>query len=371
MQLDLALCYGSRLGSGVGGGATVKRRLGTVAVGAALVLAACGDEPLEDAPHPWRIALEEIEGSIQHVYARRFAEEIEARSEGRIQVDIYPYGALGQIEDIYEQLQDGAIHLAFGSGLLGNTVPESQLFSLHFVLSDDEQVNARALNNPEFLWSEPLQEAYRERDLQLLALVPEGWQVWSANRPILTPGDFRGTQIRVMDNRLLRETYRSYDADPTPMEYGELYSGLQLGLVDAAEQPYFAHYEMRFYEVQDYLISARHAQFIASFMASRVFYDHLPEEKRVMLREIAEDLVEWAHRSQQEINRERLEAMLQTGIVQLELTEEERWEFRERSLPVRAVFASEVGERGERLLEQLLDSVSRAEAATQAPPRRR
>ncbi len=341
----------------------MKRVSGIAAVGAALALVACGDEPAEDAPHPWRIALEEIEGSIQHVYARRFAEEIEARTEGRIEVSIYPYGSLGQIEDIYEQLQDGAIHMAFGSGLLGNTVPESQLFSLHFVLSDDEYVNARALNDPDFLWSGPLQDAYRDRDLQLLSLVPEGWQVWSANHPIFTPDDFRGVQIRTMDNRLLRETYRSYDADPTPMEYGELYSGLQLGLVDAAVQPYFAHEEMGFYEVQEYLISARQAQFVASFMASRRFYDHLPENKREMLREIATDLVGWAHRRQQEINRERLETMLEAGIGHVELTEDERWEFRERSLPVRAVFASEVGERGERLLELLLQAVERAEAA--------
>lgn len=311
-----------------------------------------------DQPQQWRIALEEVEGSIQYRYARRFADEIEERTEGEVEVSIYPYGALGSIEDIYEQLQNNAVHFAFGSGRLGATVPESQLFSLHFVLSDDQLVNTRALNSPDFLWSDALQQAYKERDFQLLALVPEGWQVWSANQPIRTPSDFAGVRIRIMDNRLLRETYRAYGADPTPLEYGELYSGLQQGVVDAAIQPYFAHQEMGFYEVQDYLISARQSQFVASFMASSVFYDSLPSEQRKMLREITGEMVGWAHNMQQKVNTERLEMIKQDAEIELiKLSEGEREKFKELARPLRARFSSDVGSRGERLLAKLLDAV--------------
>ena len=327
----------------------------------ALALGGCGGG--ESGPEQWRIALEEIEGSIQHQYAQRFAEEVEARTDGEVAVDIYPYGALGEIEDIYEQLQDNSIHFAFGSGLLGGTVPESQLFSLHFVLSDDEYVNARALNDPAFLWSEPLQRAYRKHDLQLLSLLPEGWQVWSANQPIRSPAEFEGVQIRTMDNRLLRETYEAYGADPTPMAYGELYSGLQQGVVDAAVQPFFAHEEMGFYEVQDYLISARQAQFIASFMASATFYERLSEERRQMLREITAGMVDWAHEMQQRVNRQRRQAIQQESDTEIvELDEAQREAFRDLARPLRAMFASRVGTRGEQALTRLLDAVAAAEA---------
>ncbi|MCG5529950.1 TRAP transporter substrate-binding protein DctP [Halorhodospira halochloris] len=332
---------------------------GWLAVLIASLLVACDDT---DQPTQWRIALEEVEGSIQYQYAQRFAEEVAERTEGEVEVNIYPYGALGNIEDIYEQLQNNAVHFAFGSGRLGATVPESQLFSLHFVLSDDELVNTRALNSPDFLWSEDLQQAYQERRFQLLSLLPEGWQVWSANQPIRTPADFSGVQIRIMDNRLLRETYRAYGADPTPMEYGELYSGLQQGVVDAAIQPFFAHQEMGFYEVQDYLISARQSQFVASFMASSIFYERLPRDKREMLQEIAADLVEWSHQMQQEVNAERLEQIKQNSNIELiELSDSEREQFKELARPLRARFYSEVGSRGERLLAKLLDEVQEAE----------
>ena len=326
---------------------------------APLWLVACDDA---ERPEQWRVALEEVKGSIQYKYAQRFAEEVQERTEGEVEVKVYPYGALGNIEDIYEQLQNNAVHFAFGSGRLGATVPESQLFSLHFVLSDDARVNARTLNSPEFLWSDDLQQAYRERRLQLLALLPVGWQVWSANKPIRTPEDFPGVQIRIMDNRLLRETYRAYGADPTPMEYGELYGGLQQGVVDAAIQPYFAHQEMGFYEVQDYLISARQAQFVASFMASSVFYERLSREKRTILREITADLVDWAHQMQQQLNTERLEQIKQNSdIEQIQLTDAERDKFKELALPLRARFSSQVGSRGERLLARLLDVVQETE----------
>lgn len=324
-----------------------------------LWLVACGDAK---QPDQWRIALEEVKGSIQYKYAQRFADKVEERTKGEVKVDIYPYGALGSIEDVHEQLQNNAVHFAFGSGRLGATVPESQLFSLHFVLSDDALVNARALNSPDFLWSDDLQQAYRDRRLQLLSLLPEGWQVWSANKAIRVPEDFSEVQIRIMDNRLLRETYSVYGADPTPMEYGELYSGLQQGVVDAAVQPYFAHQEMGFYEVQDYLISARQAQFVASFMASSAFYERLSEQRRKMLREITAEMVEWAHKMQKRLNAERLEQMKEDSDIELvELTDAEREAFKKLALPLRARFSSEVGSRGERILVKLLDALEEYE----------
>ncbi len=311
----------------------------------------------------WRIALEEVEGSIQYQYAERFAEEVEARTDGDVQVELFPYGTIGEMEDIYEQLQANAVQFAFGSGALGGTVPESQLFSVNFVLSDDEYVNTRALNDPHFLHSDPVQQAFGERGMELVSVLPEGWQVWSANERIRTPEDFDGVQIRTMDNRLLRETYRQYGADPTPMAYGEVYGGLEQGVIDANIQPYFAHQEMGFYEVQDYFIEARQAQFIAGFMASSLFFDGLPAEQQEMVREIVADMVDWAHDMQQEVNEERLADMKANSDIEvITLDDDEREAFRERALPTRETFIGEVGARGEQALERLLEAVEQAES---------
>ncbi|QIB51737.1 TRAP transporter substrate-binding protein DctP [Pseudomonas sp. OIL-1] len=337
---------------------------------AALVLAACGSDEQETAetgpeaqPEPgqvevWRIGLEEIEGSVQYEYGAQFAELISEKTNGEVEVELFPYGQLGGLTDIYDQVQAGSIEMAFGSGFLGGTVPESQLFSLNFVLTDDEKKNAEVLNHPDFRKHSALIEAFNERDLHPLAIVPEGWQVWTANTAIRTPEDFQGLAIRTMDNRLLNETYSAYGADPTTMEYGELYSGLQLGQLDGNIQPVFAHQEMDFYQVQDYMIFANQAQFIATFMANQSWYENLSDERKDLIEEVVVELVPYIHDVQTRLNTERLDIITENSDIELiYLTAEERAAFRERSLPVRDVFVEMVGERGETLLNALLEQV--------------
>jgi len=314
------------------------------------------------AAERWRVGLEEIKGSVQWQYAEEFAKRIKEKTDGEVTLQLFPYGQLGGLTDIYDAVQGGAIQLAFGSGFLGGTVPESQLFSLNFVLTDDQWTNAQILNDPAFVESEPFVQSFRSRGLHPISVITEGWQVWSANKPIRSPADFKGVNIRVMDNRLLRETYQAYDANPITIEYGELYSALQLGQADAAIQPLFAHQEMGFYEVQSHFIFARQAQFIATWMGNSDWYDGLSDEMRGIVNETADEMVRWAHDMQVELNDARMDIIMKKkpGMKTVELTAEERAVFRERSIPVRDVFGEVTGERGKRLLDTLLKQVEMA-----------
>lgn len=328
-------------------------------------VAACAPDEAEEVDgiqeQTWRFGLEEIEGSVQHEYAVRFGNIVEELSEGQVTVQNFPYGQLGGLTDIYEQAQDGDIQLAFGSGFLGGTVNESQIMSLHFIWSESEEINNQVLNSDAFLKSDALVDSYRAAGLHPIAMVPEGWQVWSANKEIRTPADMEGVRIRVMDNRILRAQKRAYGADPTAVEYGELYSALQLGIADAAVQPVFAHQEMGFYEVQDYLINPRHLPFLASVMANADWYDGLNEKERELIEEARLQLVDEVHEVQQEFNQERLDEMLY-DIEYTELTTEEREAFIELAEPTRDVFVEETGERGEAMMNIILEEVERMEA---------
>ncbi len=324
----------------------------------ALGLATAGTQAMAFESQSWRFGLEEIEGSVQYEYGAKFAELVEEKTDGAITVELFPYGQLGGLTDIYDAAQSGAIQLAFGSGFLGGTVPESQIFSLNFVLTDDEWTNTQILNSDEWLENEDFQEAFRDRDLHPIAVVPEGWQVWSANREIRTPDDMSGLAIRTMDNRLLRETYQAYGADPITIEYGELYSALQLGQAEGNIQPVFAHEEMAFYEVQDYLIFSNHAQFIATFMGNKDWWDGLTDEEREVIIEAREELVEYIHDKQQQLNTERLETIKENSDIEIiELDQEQRDAFAELAHPVRDTFVGMTGERGERMLDKLLELV--------------
>jgi TRAP-type C4-dicarboxylate transport system substrate-binding protein len=313
----------------------------------------------------WRFGLEEIEGSVQWEYAAEFAERINEKTNGDVTVELYPYGTLGGLTDIYDAVQSGAIQLAFGSGFLGGTVPESQIFSLNFILPEDEWLTTQVLNSEDFVDSEPLQEAFNNRGLEPIAIVPEGYQVWTANKPIRTPEDMEGLAIRVMDNRLLRETYSAYGASPTTIEYGELYSALQQGQAEGNIQPVFAHEEMSFYEVQDYMIFANQAQFIATVMANLEWYESLPEEHRQAIEETADELVRYIHEVQQKLNTERLDTIKENSDIEIiRLTPEQRQQFKELSMPVRDTFREMTGETGSELLDLLLKEVEEATASS-------
>ncbi len=335
------------------------------------MLAACSEEPASeaggagaDSPTEWRFALEEIQGSVQDAYAQKFAELVEAKTDGAIRVTVYPYGALGTSAQLTELVQQGALEFAFASpGHLGSVVPEVQVFSLHFLLSDSNAVNKQVLGESPILYG-PLAEAYREKGLKLLTIIPEGWMVWTANRPLTTPDDFRGLKIRTMVSPLLVASYQAYGADPTPMPYSEVYSGLQLGMIDAQVNPIFAIEEMSFYEVQKAMTMARHSQFVASVVASQRFYESLTTEEQVMLDEVKRELDDYIFEVQTQYNAERLERIRQNSDIEIvELNDEQRAAFAELARPVRDRYRAAAGERGAQILEGLVEEIRQSEAA--------
>jgi TRAP-type C4-dicarboxylate transport system substrate-binding protein len=328
-----------------------------------LALVGCADPdeeavtPPEPEPVIWRFALEEIEGSVQDAYAQEFSRRLAERSDGMINIEVYPYGSIGTSSQITEMMQSGALELAFASpGHLADAIPEVGVFTLHFVLSDDSQTNRQVLSDPRL--HELLRDPYRDEDLELLAIVQEGWMVWSGDRPLRTPDDFRDFRIRTMTSPILVESYRAYGANPTPMPYAEVYSGLQLGQIDGQVNPIFAIEEMSFYEEQDFLTSGRHAQFVATVAASRHWWDGLTDEKREMIEQTRDEMIEWIDREQIRYNEERLQAILDAGGTEfVELTDDEREVFRELSLGVRDIYIEQAGERGREILEALIELV--------------
>lgn len=311
----------------------------------------------------WRFALEEVDGSVQDAYAEEFKQRIEEKSNGDITVDIYPYGSLGTSSQLTELVQQDAIQLAFASpGHLASVIPETGVFTLHFLFSDDNAVNERVLGSSEAVGM--LQDAYDEQNLELLGVIPEGWMVWTADRQIQTPEDMQGFKIRTMTSPILVESYRAYGAEPTPMPYSEVYSGLQLDQIDGQVNPFFAIEEMGFHEVQDYMIQAKQAQFITTLVAANDFYDGLPDDQRQMVDEITEGMRSYIFDKQAQYNGECLKAIEEGSDIQVStLSEEQRNAFREMSMPVRDTFIERAGERGKKILDTLEKDIQAAETA--------
>jgi tripartite ATP-independent transporter DctP family solute receptor len=333
-------------------------------VGAVVALVSCGAASEGPAKETWRFAIEETQGSVQDAYARELERRIEAKDPG-IDVKVYPYGSLGTSDDLTEQLRMGSLQFAMASpGHLGKTIPAVQVFLLHFVFSDDDEVNRRALSDPKlYALFEPL---YREAGLKLLSLFPEGWMVWTTQAPVRRPEDFSGIKIRTMTSPLLLEAYEAYGASPQAMPYSEVYSALQLNMVDAQVNPVFAIEEMSFYEVTSHMVFPRHAPFIATLVSNPSFFDGLSPERQRLVSEVVSDLQPFAFELQQRYNAERLETIRERKpeMELIELSEEERTLFRERSLPVRDSFVELAGPDGRAALDVLIAAINDAKRAS-------
>ncbi|MGD2098613.1 MAG: TRAP transporter substrate-binding protein DctP [Desulfobacterales bacterium] len=308
----------------------------------------------------WQVALEEIEGSMQHEYAKKFVQIVEEKSQGQIRCKIHLYGELGTSGEITELLQRGDLHFAFQSpGHLGSYIPEVQVFSIHYLFPTDSALLEKILRKGPHTYK-ALQKYYRKHKLELLSIVQEGWQIWTANKPLRKPVDFEGITFRVMSSPLLITAYRLYGAYVITVPYSEIYDNLALGRIDAETQPFFAIQEMKFYEVQEYLIKANQLPFISTFAANQEFIKGLPQDIRIIINDAIEGANETIFDYEPELNKKRRKMILDAkpSITYIELTEAEINAFKEKSKKLRHKYLEMGGEGAKEVLDAVIKDLS-------------
>lgn len=303
----------------------------------------------------WKFALEEVDGSVQDAYAEEFKKRVEERTNGEVTVQIYPYGTLGTSQDIAEMTGQGVLKLANASpGHLGGLIKEMNVFNIPYLLSQDNQVNKDVLTSSECIYGK-LEDKFHDKGLELLTMYPEGDMVWTTQKPVRSPSDLDGVKMRTMTSPLLVAAYEAFGAEPTPMPYGEVYGGLQLGQIDAQVNPIFAIEEMKFYEVTDYMVWAGQQQFTTTVVGNRDWYAGLSDDRKQMLDGVIDSMADYIFETQAQYNEERLQAIKEDkpDMEMIELSEDERATFREASMGVRDKFVEMTGDSGEEVLQCL------------------
>jgi tripartite ATP-independent transporter DctP family solute receptor len=225
-----------------------------------------------------KLASEEIEGDFMTVWAEKFSDHMREWSDGKIDIEVYPYGTLGALGDINELCQMGVVDFVFSDyAWISSFVPQAQVLALNYIFPTEKVPQALdwMMDNGEFY--PLLVHAFAEKGLVPMSVMFEGWQWLSTNKKIEKLEDMKGLKIRVMSSKLLVEDYKAYGAVPTPMDYGEIYSGLQMGLIDGQVNPLFAIYSMKFYEVQKYCTQLNNEPFLGIPTANAEFFNSLPE----------------------------------------------------------------------------------------------
>lgn len=318
----------------------------------------------------WRFAIEEISGSVQDAYAQEFKKRIEEKSGGAVSVEIYPYGSLGTSDDLTELTAMGAIQFSNASpGHLGTLVPEIQVLSIPYLLSENDDVNKAVLRGSPVLYGAVGAEL-EARGLKLLSVYPEGEMVWTTNRPVRGPADFDNFKMRTMNSPMLIAAYRAFGASPTPLPYAEVYGGLQLHIIDGQVNPVFAIEEMKFYEVSDYMIWAGQQTFTTTVITNSEWYQSLPAERRRWIDETVDEMVDAVFDIERAYNRERIEIIRKNDptLEFIRLTAQERAVFKERARALHRTFIDMAGPEGAAILEGLQREIRDAEKRLGAGP---
>ncbi|MFQ3788813.1 TRAP transporter substrate-binding protein DctP [Halomonas sp. A29] len=300
----------------------------------------------------WRYAHEEFEGDVQDVFAVAFKEYIEENSDHTVQ--IYRFGELGESDDIMEQTQAGILQFVNQSpGFTGALIPEAQIFFIPYLLPTDEETVLKFFDESVAI-NEMFPELYAEQGLELLKMYPEGEMVVTVDEPIRRPEDLRGKNIRTMTNPLLSETYRAFGATPTPLPWGEVYGGLQTGIIQGQENPIFWIESGGLYEVSPHLVFTGHGWFTTAMMANQDFFDGLSEEDQQLVRDAADAAYEHTIEHISGLADESLEKIQEASseVTVTRLDEDEIEAFRERAPQVEQRFIEMTGEGGRELLEQ-------------------
>ena len=313
-----------------------------------------------------KLASEEIEGDFMTVWAKKFSDHMKEWSDGKINITVYPYGTLGATGDINELAQMGVVEFVFSDyAWISSFVPQAQVLALNYLFPTEKvpQVLDWMVKNGDFM--PLLEKKFRANGLVPLSIMYEGWQWVTSKKPILSPADMEGLKVRLMSSKLLVEDYKAYGASPTPMSYGEVYSGLQMGLIDAQVNPLFAIYSMKFYEVQDYATQLKSEPFLGIPTANQAFFDGLPKEVQEEMRNFWVNAIlpagEWIDKRNEADLAKMKKAKPELVFTTLE--DDAIAEFKAKAETVYPKFKDIGGEGAEEVLETLLKDIDKAKEA--------
>jgi TRAP-type transport system periplasmic protein len=236
--------------------------------------------------YEFQIGFNTVEGSVRDVAAKKFKEVLEARSNGRIEVKIFPAEQLGSEQEMIEMIKVGALDFQLcGGTALQNVVPEVTPPTLPFMVTGYDE--AHALMDGEF--GEYLKGKAAEKGFQILSYLDLGMvQITNNKRPITVPSDLVGIKMRSPNEPVSIATFQALGASVSTMAFTEVYLALAQGVVDGQFNPLDAIWDTKFYEVQDYLAITNHFYYYIHFMTNVDLWESLPADIQEIVQEGAD-----------------------------------------------------------------------------------
>jgi len=271
-----------------------------------------------------------------------FKELAEKYTNGKVKVEVYPNSSLYKDKEELEALQLGSVQILAPSiskfGPLG--VKEFDVFDLPFLMSDD----ARARQMMASPMMADLNKKLEAKGVEPLAYWDNGAHVYTANKPLIRPEDFRGLKMRIQGSRVLDAVARELGAIPQIIAFGELYQTLQTGVADGEDNVPSNIWTQKLYDVQKYLTVSYHGRLTYALVTNKKFWDTLPADVKAPLARAVKESTDFFNDTAEKDNADALEKIKASGKVQVHiLTEEEKKAWVAKLMPVHKEMQSRFG----------------------------
>ena len=233
-------------------------------------------------------------GAAGQVFVQLVQEKVKQANSGLV-IDYFPNGELGGDADLLRQAQKGYIAIMLcQTAPVVSFIPEVAVFDLPMVFARYDGNTIDKVLNGDSEFHKKISEAYEKAGLHLLGFMQNAtYRLTTANKDLQTLSDFKGLQIRTMENKNHMDFWMAIGAEPTPLPWAELYISLQNGTVNAQENAADTCVGAHFEEVQNFLACTNHILYCNQICMNDKLYKALsPEHRAVLDKAVAEALSE-------------------------------------------------------------------------------
>lgn len=266
------------------------------------------------------------DGHVAAKTAMYFAELVKEKSNGKIEIEVYPSGQLGDQKTEIQAVQMGALDMfrVNASFLAESGVDELKVLDLPYIFRGIDHV-WNVIDSP---IRKELLGSIDSTDIKLkgIGFLPENPRnFFFTEAKVTSVDDMKGLKLRVPESEIYLDTTSAFGASPTPIAYSELYSALQTGVVDGAENPLTGYDANKFYEVAKFYTFDSHNMAPSLMVFSEMSWNKLSEENQKIINEAWRESEEWFRELSAKNSVELKKSLEEKGVEFFEVTDKEAW----------------------------------------------
>lgn len=318
---------------------------------AAAALAFGNAQAQPKARTPMKIGHLEAPTQPRHQGLVMVAERVKSRTNGEVEIQLYPASQLGNARQMVEGVQFGTIEATMmPAAFLGGFNPAVSILDIPYVFPTDR---AKSQQLRESAFGKAILESFTSRKLLALTLWPNGRKSLTSNKPLDKLDALRGQKFRVMDSKILIEQFAALGASAVAINFSELYTSLQTGVVDGQENPLDTISTMKFHEVQKHLVVTEHGSMEDVFLVNPLWWAKLPQGHRDAIVQSLNEVRPQTEKAKEAAQQASLELIKGSGKIAVRVADEaERRRLRDAMAPkAREAYLERAGAEGVKLME--------------------